>query len=325
MNRHTWLIVRFLVTGALLAWLFRDRTVAAQLAALPLPSRTGWLALAWLAAGIGEMVGLLRFWCCLHLAGIPLPLRHTAALHFTGLFTSLFLPGMAGGDAIKVALLAVHFPQRKLAGLLAVLMDRLSGFVVITAWTAWMAWYRADWFAQSHIAAAALKAVLLTAVPMAAALVVWFLLSRTGLMRRRLRRFPFRERIIRCETGFDAFVADWSRTLVVFLTSIAGFAAYFAIFQCTALAYAAPLVWRDTFSVMPLLDLIIMLPVTVAGVGLREQAFRSIFAPLCGLTSAQGVIVSLAGFLIASTWSLLGAPVFLSVRRALQTTRDANA
>lgn len=320
MTRHLSLFVRFVVTATLLVWLFRDRTLHVQLAALPMPRHAVWLVAAWLAAGLGEIAGLLRFWCCLQLAGIPLPLRRAAALHFAGLFTSLFLPGMAGGDALKIALLAVYFPQRRWASLLAVLLDRLSGFVVITVWTALIAWTRGDWFAQNTIAASALRTVLFIAGPLAASLIAWYLLSRTHLMRTRLVRFPFRERILRCEAGFDALAADRPRSLVVLLTSIAGFVAYFTIFHCTAQAYGAPLIWRDTLAVMPLLDLIIMLPVTIAGIGLREQAFRAILAPLCGLTSTQGVMVSLTGFLVASTWSLLGAPVFLWLRPTLRPT-----
>lgn len=317
MKRHAWLLVRLLFTASLLAWIFQDPGLRAQLAALPAPARADWLMAAWLSAGLGEIAGLLRFWCCLHVAGVPLPLRRAAALHFAGLFTSLFLPGMAGGDSLKIALIALHFPRRKFTGLLAVLMDRLSGFLVVTLWTALMAWMRTDWFAQSATATAALHSVLWTAGPMAATLITWFLLSRTRLMRTRLRRFPFRDRIAQCEAGFDVFASDRPRTLGILAASIAGFAGYFTVFHCTALAYGAPLLWRDTFSVMPMLDLIIMLPVTVAGLGLREQAFQWILAPLCGLAPAQGVIVSLAGFFVASTWALLGAPVFLWLRPSL--------
>ena len=314
MRRHLGWALRLLFSGAVLAWLLRDGSLRGQLAALPLPPRPGWLGAGWLLAGLGEAVGLLRFWLCLQLAGVTLSLRQAAALHFCGLFTSLFLPGMAGGDALKSGLIALNFPDRKWRGLVAVVMERLSGFLVVTAWLALVAWLRADWFARDGAARTALAAVLALAGPPAAALVAWYLLSRTRLMRTRFRRLPWREYVVRCEIGFDVFGRHPARTGAVFAASLAGFASYFSIFHCAALAYRIPLAWQDTMSVMPLVDLITMLPVTIAGLGLREQSFQGLLAPLAGIAPAQGVVISLAGFLLGSTWALLGAPVFLRLR-----------
>ena len=320
MKQHAWLIFRLLVTVALLGWIFHGLWLRSQMAApLTAAANADWLVAAWLAAGLGEIAGLLRFWCCLHLSGIRLPIRRAAALQLAGMFTSLYLPGMAGGDALKVALLALYFPQHKLNGLLAVVMDRLSGFVVITLWTLHTAWARGDWFAHTPIAASALHTAMLITGPLTGGLILGFLLTRTRFMRTRIRRFPFRERILQCEAGFDAFAADRLRILTLFATSITAFSGYFLNFHFTALAYGAPLQWRDTFAIMPLVDLIAMIPVTIAGLGLREQAFQLIFAPLCGLTPTQGVTISLVGFFIASTWALLGAPVFLWLRPSLKS------
>jgi hypothetical protein len=240
------------------------------------------------------------------------------ALHFGGMFTSLFLPGTAGGDALKITLLALQFPQKKFAGVVAVLLDRLSGFVIITAWTVFVAVTRADWFAREAFPNSMLRAALWVAGPLAFALVLWFAASRTNIMRKRFPSFPLRARILECEAGFDALAGDLPRAVAMQLLSLVAFGGYFLLFHFTALAFGAKLAVVDSLSAMPLLDIVTMLPITIAGLGLREHTFQTVFAPLCGIPASIAVVTSLVGFLLGSSWALLGVPAFLGARPVLK-------
>lgn len=302
-----WFVARLAFTVAAFAWILRDGALREQMASLPVPSVPAWLGAALVFAGIAEGAVLLRFWLCARIAGVPVSLRRAAALHFLGLYTSLFLPGVAGGDALKVGLLAAQFPQRRLGGLLVVMMDRVTGFIVIVAWLAAVAWARADWFAASVPAERALRVVLLITGPAAGMLVFWFLLSRTRLMRTRISRFPFREFILRCEAGFDAFIAGRARAVAALSLSIVAFGAHFLVFACAGRAFGADVATGDMLAVMPLVDVITMLPVTIAGLGLREGMFGTVVAPLCGIGAGLAVVMSLAGFLVSCAWALPGA------------------
>lgn len=314
MKRHLWLIFRLALTIALFAWLLRDPALRAQLASLPVPPAPAWLLPAWLAAGLNELASLLRWWCCLHLAGVALPLRRAAALHFLGLFTSLFLPGMAGGDAVKIAFLAMQFPQRKMGGVLAVLMDRLSGFVSIIVWTFVVAMLRGEWFRQTPATAALFHAVLIFLGVAAGALLVWFISSRAPLLRRTPRWIPLRARIIEIAAVFDTFFADRRRACAAFALSTVSHACYFLIFYFTAHAFAGGISLGDAFSVMPVMDVVSMLPVTISGLGLRETTMQALLSPLCGIAPATAVFISLGGFLVAASWAFAGVPVFLRFR-----------
>jgi glycosyltransferase 2 family protein len=315
LKARLWLALRIVITLGLLSTVFFDAGLRAKVAALPAPSAPGWLAAAWVCAGICELASLVRFWCCLRLAGVAMPLQQVTLLHFAGLFASLFLPGTAGGDALKLALILLQFPGQKLSVVLALLLDRLSGFIVIVAWTAVAAFARDEWFARSVFANGTLRTVLIIAGPLAGSLIVWFLVSRTGL---RMPAFPMRERLLECEAVFDTLAKRWRLSGLVFMCSAAAFAAHFLVFHFAALAFGAPLSVVDSFSAMPLIDVVTMLPITIAGIGLREHAFQHIFAPLCGLSAGQAVITSLGGFLIGSTWALLGAVAFLYIRPAMK-------
>ncbi len=319
MKRYLWLIIRIVFTIALFAWLLRDPSLRQQLASLPPPPAPAWLLPAWVAAGLNELASLLRWWCCLHLAGVALPLRRAAALHFLGLFTSLFLPGMAGGDAVKIAFLALQFPQRKMGGVLAVLMDRLSGFVSIIVWTFIVAMRRGDWFHKTPATAALFHAVLIFLGIAAGALLVWFISSRAPLLRRTPQWIPLRARIIEIAAVFDTFFADRRRACAALILSAASHACYFLLFYFSALAFAADLSLGDAFSVMPVMDVVSMLPVTISGLGLRETTMQALLTPLCGIAPATAVFISLTGFIIAASWAFAGVPVFLRFRSVQKT------
>lgn len=314
MKRHAWFIIRMLLTIAFFVWLFRNPELRKQLAAVPSPSQPGWLIPAWISAGLNEVFGILRWWICLHLAGIPVSIRRAAALHFLGMFTSLFLPGVVGGDAVKIALLALQFPQRKFSAVLAVFMDRLSGFVMISSWLLIAAQIRGDWLRQTPATAAILNTILPIVYFLAAGLLLWFLASRTKLMQRRFPRFPFRAQIVQFESCFDSLMADKLRTISALVLTVLCFLTFSLVYYFSAHAFGQNLTVADILTLMPLIDFITLLPVTISGLGLREAIFQTLLPPLCGIPAASAVIISISGFLVASSWALAGVPAFLAYR-----------
>ncbi len=314
MSRHIWLLIRLLLTAALIAWLFRDAKLRAQFAALQSPAEPAWLLPAWLCAGLNELAATARWWLCLHLAGVAVTFRHAAALHFLGLFTSLFLPGLVGGDAVKIALLAMQFPQRKLGGLVAVLMDRLSGFFAVSLWITLIGLLRAEWFRQTPATAALFHSVFLVFSIAGGGLLLWFTVSRSHFMQRRISRFPLRKTIVRFESGFDAFIADRPRACAVIALAAVCHAGYFLLYYFTARAFAAGLSLVDAFSLLPVIDAVTILPITISGLGLREQIFAILLTPLCGIPSPVAIAISFIGFALAASWALGGLPIFLRFR-----------
>ena len=314
MPRMLFSILQALLTVALLAWIFSDPRVRHEAASLWKIADARWVALGLLAGGAGEAAGLLRWWCCLRLAGLAVGLRRAAALHFMGLFATLFLPGSAGGDAVKIAWLAAEFPARKMGGVLAVLMDRLSGFAVIMAAALAVAALRREWFARTPLTAAILHGVLLALALAAAALIFWAVTSLPRFRHRHPRWLPLRAHILEISAIFALFGKGGARSLAALVLSCAAFAAHFLIFYCAARALATPLPLADVFSVMPVIDVITMLPVTISGLGLREKSFETLLGALCGVPPGAAVLISLGGFGLYACWSLLGAPVFLCYR-----------
>ena len=307
-------ILQALVTVALLVWIFVDPRVREEASALWKVADRQWVLAGLLVGGVGELAGVLRWWCCLRLAGLAVGLRRAAALHFMGLFATLFLPGAVGGDAVKIAWLAAEFPARKIGGLLAARMDRLSGFVIIAAAVFAVAAFRHEWFERTPVTAAILHGVVLTLALAALGLAFWAVTSHPRLRDRHPRWLPMRARIIEISGIFGLFFAGGWRALATIALSAVNFAGHFLIFYCAARALAVPVPLADVLTVMPIIDVITMLPVTLSGIGLREVSFETLLGALCGVAPGAAVLVSLGGFAIYACWSLVGAPVFLLYR-----------
>ncbi len=295
--------------------------IRAQLAALPTPPAPGWLLPAWLAGGVNELAGVFRWWLCLRIAGVPFSFLRAAALHFLGLFTSLFLPGTAGGDAAKIAAVMFWYPQCKIAGVLAVLMERLSGLVVVMLWTTLVAVLRAGWFQRTPATAALFHVVLFFLGTVGLGMVFWYLASRSGRLHRDPRWLP--SRIMEIGGVFDLFLAGRRQALAVLLLAAVCHAGNVGLYYFAARAQGMDWLFADALSLMPVIDVVTMLPVTLSGLGLRETVFQALLVPLCAVAPATAVFASLTGFFVGATWSLPGAGVFLWFRSPAHKESDA--
>ncbi len=314
MKHYGWPVVRALLSVAILWWIVRDPAIGARLAALPAPIAPGWLLPAWLAGGLNELAGALRWWLCLRIAGIPLGLPHAAGLHFLGLFTSLFLPGTAGGDAAKIAAVMFFYPERRIAPILAMLMERFSGLFIVMIWTAAVGALRGEWFQKTAATATLFHTVLLFLATVAIVMAAWYLSNRPRWPFRHPAWFRMGARVAQLASVFDVFLAGGRRALAVLVLAGTCHAGNIGLYYFAARAQGMGWALADALSLMPVIDVVTMLPVTLSGLGLREAVFQALLVPLCAVPPATAVLVSLTGFFVGATWSLPGAAVFLWMR-----------
>lgn len=314
MKRYILPLLQAVITVALLVWIIGDPKVRQDAGELLKVADLRWAALGLLAGGVNELAGALRWWCCMQMAGVPVGLRRATALHFMGLFATLFLPGSAGGDAVKIAWVAAEFPGRRIGGVLAALMDRLTGLVAITLVATLVAVTRHEWFASTPTTGTLFRAVMIFFALAAAALTFWGITSRPRFIQHHPQWLPMRAQIIEIASIFDLFFADKRRGATALGLSFVAFGAFFLIYYCAARALRVDVSLVDMMSIMPVVDVVTMLPVTLSGIGLREKVFETLLGALCGVPAAAAVLVSLGGFGLYACWSLLGAPVFLLYR-----------
>ena len=78
----------------------------------------------------------------------------------------------------------------------------------------------------------------------------------------------------------------------------------------------------DVFSIMPIENTLTALPVSFAGVGLRESLFQTLLHNLAGTDPGVGALIGSLGFLTKALWARPGAVVFLAYGLAARRRRS---
>src|SRR5262249_54079645 len=90
-----------------------------------------WLVLGFLCYAVVESLATVRWQILLRLQKISLGWWRGGGIVVTGLFFNMFLPGLVGGDVMRLYFVFKEAPQRKTGATLAVAMDRFFGLLSI--------------------------------------------------------------------------------------------------------------------------------------------------------------------------------------------------
>jgi uncharacterized membrane protein YbhN (UPF0104 family) len=319
-GRHVRIAVRLAASLALLLVVF-TKVDAGELAARLMGMEPGWI-LAALAVSVGQVA--LSAWRWRFTAarlGVRLPFVVALREYYLATFLNQVLPGGVAGDASRAwrhartlprrtsesdvdETAGADVPPRKRTVVAAVVLERASGQVVMTfaAWVSGLMLLPDSWgvarigLLGAGLATGAGAAALLVragqgeagmrghggdlGVPVSfAAQTRWALLAREALP---------------AQLGSSALVV----------------ASYLAVFLMGARAVGVSTPALTLLSLAAPVLMTMLVPVTVAGWGLREAAAAALW-PLAGLTAADGVVISASYGLLVLLSSLPGALVLL--------------
>jgi hypothetical protein len=65
---------------------------------------------------------------------------------------------------------------------------------------------------------------------------------------------------------------------------------------------------------LPIILTIASLPISLSGIGVREQLFQNVLSGMFGTPEGLAVMISITGFLIVVFWGLVGGCVYLVYR-----------
>jgi glycosyltransferase 2 family protein len=286
------------VTVAVLFWVFHDPQKRAQMGVALRTADYRWIAGAILAYLVVEFAAGVRWHILLKVQRIHLSAPRVSGLFLIGMFYNQFLPGGTGGDIMKSYLLLKETPGKATGALLAVVFDRMVGLVALITLTGALIGLRYGWLTQlpetRHLVWL-LLAVLGSAVVM---LLTSFVVSGMHLAHKLPQRFPGREKLIELSAAYHLYAHHWRATLAAFGTSILAHLATFTTFLCVAYAFRASVGVIDFFAIMPIERTISSLPISFAGVGLREKIFQIMLHGLCGVPEAVAVLIGSMSFLV---------------------------
>ena len=294
------------VSVVLLVWLFSRGDFLAEMQSVILATKPGWFFSGLLVAGIVQVLCLIRWRIFLRMAGIRTGWRESGGVFFAGLFSNLFLPGGAGGDLVKIGLLATRGrdPGRSA---LSVVMDRLSGSVSMIVVGSGLILWRRDWLSQVPEVGAVMNGILIFFVGLAAVLVLSVALCARGVVSRLPASWPGRAKVVELTEAYFQLAVQWQQTVVAVVVSCVMLVLYFLTFFLAARACGVVLPVGDFLAIMPAVDVISGLPVSLGGFGVRESVFVLILGRIAGVAAAVAVTISLTGYILSAVWALPGA------------------
>lgn len=270
------LLLRLGVSGLLLGLLI-SRLQWRELESVFAGAQLGLLAVV--LAGSPLLIGLLtwRLQLLLRLQGIALPFGALLRMTWAGQFFNAFLPGSTGGDVFKLYHIGRLAPEAHAAGAAAVMLDRLLalGALLLLAGLAFA------------VEPAPLRQLLGQGVTVGGIL-PWLVLGGLALaagvflFRRRLTRAGGRLARLLAAVGRVLAAARqgfrWNRltvgaVLLALATHLGNFLGVYLLAHALHIGISFP----QTVLMMPVVLLVIMLPITINGHGLREMVMIGYF------------------------------------------------
>jgi glycosyltransferase 2 family protein len=289
-------------SAAILALLFHFLPVGQLWAALRRLPLGLWLFV--LGGYLGaHVIGVLKWRLMVNLAGAELSFAQAARCYFSGLFGTLFLPSIVGGDVIRLGL-ALRLARNRAGALLGSLFDRLLDVTALAGVAAFGA------FLLPVVIDPHSRRVFWTvgaAVPVAIAVlmaVLWLIPSQ---------RFSYkmRRRFVRLRQAGRSMSRRPQYVLLALSLGVMVQTSFVLLTSVIAAGCGLLLPLHAWLFAWPLAKLSSLLPITQGGIGVREVALAALLAPFGAppvLTVAVGLVweaIIIVGGLLAGLISLL--------------------
>lgn len=276
----------------------------------------GWMALALLVSVGQVMLSAWRWQFTAGLVGVPMRFGYALREYYLALLVNQLLPGGVLGDAGRAHRHAGQAASKGSAWR-AVVIERASGQVAVVLLTLLALLFSPLW--QSALGTPLLLSIVLGVTLLVAAVVA------VALWLRRTSRIalPAWSAVFGQEIRLSLLKRQvWPWQLLSSLTIVFS---YGVVMVCAARAIGVELAAVDILALAPVLLLAMLVPLSIAGWGLREGAAAGVWV-FVGLPSAQGVAVSLAYGVLVLLSSLPGIWVALAKRaKATPASSPASA
>jgi uncharacterized membrane protein YbhN (UPF0104 family) len=317
-RRKLLVVVRVVVSAALLGYVLLKADLPSFMARWPGISQP----LLVLAAGLqlaGIFISALKWWLLLRAAEQPVAYLWTVRTYLVGHFFSNFLPTSIGGDAVRVIRLSQLIGRLGLA-IASVFVERITGFLALTI-IGWVGLglnldsfgdnWQLRWAMISGLLAASGAVLLALSAPWTVGL-----LSRLPLP----NVLDWRGKLRSMADALAQFYADRGALTLVLLLAFIYQISWIALNIVVAQALLIAVPWSFIALMVPISDIVGLLPIFFNNLGAREGIYTLLLG-LLGVVAAQALALSLLVFGLRLVVSLLGGVVLL-LESALGSRRE---
>lgn len=306
MKKHLLMLARYVISISLLVILLTTANLGEIWGTLKTSSII-YLVIALLFAFCRVFISAYRWQIMLSPKGIHVPFGSLACFYFVGNFFNMFLPTVLGGDVVRGYELA-RFSRRAVDSIATVLMERILGFLalILICWIALIFGFRN--LEGTNI-------LLVIGVVSVAFIFLMALLSNTRFTARILsltrifKRWNIEGALKETYKSLRSFTASkkvlLNALVISLLYQFVGIVSTFFISQ--SLGLGVPFVYF--LIVMPIIWVIMMVPISISGLGVREGAFVLFFTQQ-GVSTENALLLSLLFFALTVVLALVGGLIY---------------
>lgn len=293
-SKKDWLLfaVKFIFSFGIIAYLLLELTPIKDIGSAISDVNIFWLALSFSLHALGLLISARRWQILIHAQGDSVPMGFLAQSYLVSNFFNLFLPTRFGGDIVRIWD-GSRYSKSLLKSSAIVLVERLTGIIVLLLFAVAASLYRLDMTQKYPVVWISL------ALGIAGLLcIIGFFLPLTESV---LKRIPDRGVLKKIK----AKVLEFRRVVLVYREKKGAFgrALFWAFllqvnvivhYYFVGKAFHLPIPLVDYFIFMPIVLLVLTIPITLGGLGLREVMYIEIFK-LYSIPEAVAVSFSIIG------------------------------
>lgn len=265
------------------------------------------LIIAFSLNGINIILCIDKWKIILEVQEIYVPFKTLLTFSFTSSFFSIFLPTGYGGDIIRIYDVS-KYSNKKLESVTSILVDRGSGALALFLIAALALLFGYDLIQDIRIVLFIIGVLLLILI----FIIIIFSKKEIKKIKIITKIITFVDRKDVLKNMYDTFhIYRYHRRKSIEILALSLLAQVIAILYYPLIAYSlgldVPLVYFFIF--IPIILVILMLPISIGGIGVREGAFIFFFKKV-GVLPYEAVSLALVAFGLYLIWSLIGGVVY---------------
>ena len=322
LRRRIGLILQTLVSALIIAWLswiIDWSKVWSNVRTMD----PGWIATGILCFAPVMFIVSWRWRMLLGVHGVHLRFWRIFELTMIGQFFSAIGVGTTGGDVIKIFYAARAVPQRRAAVAFTIVVDRVIGLVALLLFGVLLSIPNLPLLLSTdHTRAATVTFYLFALGGITASLLACIgpFVMKIQTLRALVKRLPLVHRGASLFMAYEHTARALSTNLLALVGSIPSHICCTLMGYCVILAmhlHPAPNFFTSC-AIIAIVNMLIALPVSVAGLGVRESLYI-MFLGLLGVDQDHAFAFSITCFALNLFWSLAGGPFYFLYRHETHT------
>jgi len=320
LRRRLGLILQALVSVLIIAWLMRI-----------VDWRLVWIHVrtmdpAWIATGLLCFAPVLlivswRWRMLLGVHGVHLRFWRIFELTMIGQFFSAMGVGTTGGDVIKIFYAARAVPQRRAAVAFTIILDRVIGMMALLLFGVLLSVPNLPLLLSHHdtkVATATFYIFALGGVAASSLACVGPFALKIQTLRSLVKRLPLIHRGASLFMAYEHAARAFGTNLLALAGSLPSHICTTLMGYCVIRAMHLQPDFIASCAIIAIVNMLIALPVSVAGLGVRETLYIMFFS-LLGIDKDHAFAFSITCFALNLLWSLAGGPFYFLYRHETHT------